>query len=290
MRGSRAYQNYLLHRFQIIPLTLLVVSDVIVITRMIDLDSTSLLPSFLVFLFIMLYLFGNRVGDDKRDFDFDAEFYPDRAVQKGAITLNQLERLSQICIVGMAGIAIFFGWYSMLLVGPVILFSWWAKKDFSLPIYFKDKFFFQYNILNMLQMLALQIFVYAAALGSLEISLPIWTHVAFVFALSLQIEVTRKIKVNRSPGNDMYSDRLGMKGALILWGFIGLMCVTLSSILMNMLGVALLWVLVLGGTWTAVMLLGAMAYGISKKESLENLFWAATIGVYIGQNIAIAYA
>ena len=68
----------------------------------------------------------------------------------------------------------------------------------------------------MLQLLFLQIFVYVSILNSFQINKTILIHIIFVFLLSIQVEITRKIKPTLSSGNELYSDRLTMKGSLIL--------------------------------------------------------------------------
>ncbi|MDC1222042.1 hypothetical protein N8Z47_05220 [Salibacteraceae bacterium] len=289
MKNAQAYIEYLLKRFQILPLSLLVISDVLVIDRIVDVDNEGWWVKPMVFFMVLAYLFNNRVGDDKRDFEFDSIHYPDRAVQKGTIGLKQLERLGTMSMAVMAILSIFFGWVSMAIVIPVWLFGYWAKRDFSLPESFKHKNYFVYNLLNMLQMLMLQVFIYLSLLNSFEMNPMIWIHVAFVFALSLQVEVTRKIKPEKSIPNDLYSDRMGMSGAFVLWLVLGVLCIGLSSFLAARMGIDSTTILIAAAVWLSAMLLGLAYYQNKKTETAENLFWLALIFSYVGQNLLLAY-
>jgi len=289
MKNARAYIDYLLKRFQVLPLSLLVISDVLVIDRIVDVDQEGWSVKPMVFFMVLAYLFNNRVGDDKRDFEFDSIHYPDRAVQQGTIGLSQLEKLGTLSMAVMAVLSIFFGWISMALVIPVWLFGYWAKRDFSLPERFKHKHYFVYNLLNMLQMLMLQVFVYLSLLNEFEMNQMIWIHVAFVFALSLQVEVTRKIKPKKSAANDLYSDRMGMNGAFILWLGLGGLCIAISSYLAQAMDIDSTLIFIAAAVWLSSMILGLVYYQRKKTQTAENLFWLALIFSYVGQNLLLAY-
>ena len=70
MTKIQTFINYLHVRFQIIPLIVLLFTDLIVIKRI---TNDYIIPDwklYTCFLFTLIYLFHNRVADDKRDFDF----------------------------------------------------------------------------------------------------------------------------------------------------------------------------------------------------------------------------
>ena len=96
MNSYKIFINYLSERFQIIPLSILVASDILVIYR-ITYDQNILIWKYVIsFIFVILYLFHNRLADDRRDYDFDKNFYPNRAVHKGLISLSQINNFSYI--------------------------------------------------------------------------------------------------------------------------------------------------------------------------------------------------
>lgn len=287
MNTVKTLFQYFIKRFHLIPLTLLVISDIVVVRAILKNEVLQFIPYLLAFLFVLLYLFHNRVGDDKRDFAFDAKYYPTRAVQKGKISLALLDKMAWITYVLMGAIMLLMDVRSLLIGIPLLGFAWWAKKDFHLPESFKERYFFTYNLLNMLQMFFLQVFIYFALQPFQPFDQLIWVHIAFVFVLSLQIEVTRKIHHQKYPANDQYSDRLGVTKSLLLWLFFGLLGVVLSFYLATMLHVETQTLWAVEGIVVFVLLVGALIF--NKKSSAENLFWLCSISSYIGQNLLLAY-
>ena len=93
MKNSAMLLKYLLKRFQIIPLLALVITDMMAIDRLTSNREIPFWRFFFSFVFVLAYLFHNRVADDKRDFEFDMEYYPDRDLQKGIISISFLENL-----------------------------------------------------------------------------------------------------------------------------------------------------------------------------------------------------
>ena len=177
--------KYLLKRFQIIPLLALIITDMMVIDR---LTSNREIPSwrfFFSFVFVLAYLFHNRVADDKRDFEFDMEYYPDRDLQKGIISISFLEKASFLMIGLMIVISVLFGQLSIMFFLPLLFYTILAKKDFFFPENFKIKYLFTYNIINMLQILLLQIFIYVSILDDLILDNILLFHIyLFLYSLS----------------------------------------------------------------------------------------------------------
>ena len=290
MKSNKIYIKYLLERFQIIPLSLLVASDILVIYRITSDKNIVIWKYFISFLFVILYLFHNRLADDRRDFDFDNKFHPDRAVQRGLISLNKLKILSFISIVLMILLSGSFNFLSLAIFIPLILYALFAKKDFFLAHDFKEKHLFGYNFLNMLQILSLQVFIYASMIDSLHFNNFICFHILFVFVLSLQVEVTRKIKPGTSLGKDLYSDRMGMGGAIVLWGSFGIFSLFISAYLAYMLNIDLNTIFLFEFVMLLLFFIGGMLYYLKKSLTYENYFWAIMFLTYIGQNLFLAYA
>jgi len=294
MTNIQVYIKYLLQRFQLIPLSLIVLSDVLVIARITaqqDFENfqegNERLIS--VFALVILYLFNNRVGDDKRDFDFDNLYHPERAVQKGLISLKQLAILGYLTMAFMVIFATILGMYALILMPIVLCFAWWAKRDFFLPTTFKQEHFFVYNFINMLQMLILQTFIYMSLMQSFRLTSIMWLHIAFVFVLSLQVEVTRKIKTEPTLGNDQYSDRLGMNGSLTLWFMLGVLAVVLFSAVAHFFQINVMLIINAAFISLVVMIAGAIFYSKMRNKLGESIFWLAMILAYVGQNCVLAY-
>ncbi len=290
MNSYKIFINYLLERFQIIPLSILVASDILVIYRITYNQNILIWKYVIYFIFVILYLFHNRLADDRRDYDFDKKFYPNRAVQKGLISLRQINNLSYIAIFLMVIIAGSFSFLSLAIFTLLILYTLVAKKDFFLPKDFKEKHLFVYNFLNMLQILSLQIFIYVSIINSLDFTHFIYSHILFVFILSIQVEISRKIKPEISLANDLYSDRMGMGRSIILWGVFGIFSIINSAYLAYIIGIQLNTILFLEFIMLTLFFIGGTLYYLKKSLTYENYFLAIMILTYIGQNLFLAYA
>ena len=290
MNSYKIFINYLLERFQIIPLSILVASDILVIYRITYNQNILIWKYVIYFMFVILYLFHNRLADDRRDYDFDKKFYPNRAVQKGLISLRQINNLSYITIFLMVIIAGSFSFLSLAIFIILILYTLVAKKDFFLPKDFKEKHLFVYNFLNMLQILSLQIFIYVSIINSLDFTHFIYSHILFVFILSIQVEISRKIKPEISLANDFYSDRMGMGRSIILWGVFGIFSIINSAYLAYIIGIQLNTILFLEFIMLTLFFIGGTLYYLKKSLTYENYFLAIMILTYIGQNLFLAYA
>ena len=290
MNSYKIFINYLLERFQIIPLSILVASDILVIYRITYNQNILIWKYVIYFMFVILYLFHNRLADDRRDYDFDIKFYPNRAVQKGLISLRQINNLSYITIFLMVIIAGSFSFLSLAIFIILILYTLVAKKDFFLPKDFKEKHLFVYNFLNMLQILSLQIFIYVTIINSLDFTHFIYSHILFVFILSIQVEISRKIKPEISLANDFYSDRMGMGRSIILWGVFGIFSIINSAYLAYIIGIQLNTILFVEFIMLILFFIGGTLYYLKKSLTYENYFLAIMILTYIGQNLFLAYA
>ncbi len=290
MNSYKIFINYLLERFQIIPLSILVASDILVIYRITYNQNILIWKYVIYFMFVILYLFHNRLADDRRDYDFDKKFYPNRAVQKGLISLRQINNLSYIAIFLMVIIAGSFSFLSLAIFTLLILYTLVAKKDFFLPKDFKEKHLFVYNFLNMIQILSLQIFIYVSIINSLDFTHFIYSHILFVFILSIQVEISRKIKPEISLANDLYSDRMGMGRSIILWGVFGIFSIINSAYLAYIIGIQLNTILFLEFIMLTLFFIGGTLYYLKKSLTYENYFLAIMILTYIGQNLFLAYA
>ena len=289
MKNGAMLFKYLLKRFQIIPLLALVITDMMVIDRLTSNREIPLWRFFFSFVFVLAYLFHNRVADDKRDFEFDMEYYPDRDLQKGIISISFLERASFLMIGLMIIISVSMGQLSIMFFLPLLFYTILAKKDFFFPDNFKIKYLFTYNIINMLQILLLQIFIYVSILDDLILDNILLFHILLVFILSIQVEITRKTKPNTSKGNELYSDRLGMKGAIMLWMFFGVGSMVISSTICVLLGINVKDILFYEAIIFTICFISGSKYLKNPTSFSENIFWCGLLVSYIGQNLILIY-
>ena len=190
----------------------------------------------------------------------------------------------------MTLIALWMGKLSLLFFVPLLFYTLLAKKDFLLPDHFKIKNLFTYNLINMVQLLFLQIFIYVSILDSLVLDDIVWAHILFVFILSIQVEITSNVKPDISPGNELYSDRLGMGGAIMLWYFFGLASIIISITICGLLGIGLKHILFFEALILLACFFSGLLYLKNETSVYENLFWLGLLVTYIGQNMILTYA
>jgi hypothetical protein len=90
-----------------------------------------------------------------------------------------------------------------------------------------------------------QIIIYGSIINSLDFTPFIYSHILFVFILSIQVEKSRKINPELILANDLYSDRMGMGRSIILWGFFGIFSILDSAYLAYLPGPQLNTILLL---------------------------------------------
>lgn len=172
-------------------------------------------------LITVLFLFHIRVIDELRDFLHDNEFHPYRPIQKKTISVEQLKLLRIISLCLFFVICFLFSLKSLTLAILVFLYSTIAGYDFFCGKKIK-KYFYLYNLLNMVQLVGLQLVVYTLFGWTFDFTPQVIAHIGIVFLLSSLLEVGRKIKLAEKEtfGKDTYSAHLGFKGAIILFSII----------------------------------------------------------------------
>ena len=141
----------------------------------------------------------------------------------------------------------------------------------------------------MFQLLLLQVFIYVSILDNLLLDNILLVHILFVFILSIQVEITRKTKPHISLGNELYSDRLGMKGAILLWNFFGIASIIISMTICMLLGIRIEDILFYELIILAICSLCGIIYLKNQSSFSENVFWFGLLVSYIGQNMILIY-
>ena len=104
------------------------------------------------------FLFHVRVIDEMRDFSHDTAYHPDRPVQKQIISIKGLKILRALGLLLFFAISL-YSWPTFMLAVVVFLYSSLAGRDFFCSNKIR-KYFYAYNLLNMVQLIGLQIVVY----------------------------------------------------------------------------------------------------------------------------------
>lgn len=175
-------------------------------------DFSSLLGAATLFLFF----FHLRVFDEHKDFLEDLQHYPDRVLQRGLVTLDQLKFLGGLAIAFEVILAALRGPATLVALLVALGFSILMLKEFFVPDWLKRQFLL-YAVSHLLVMPLLSLLVFSFATGRWPWQAPAWYWVyAWVgFFVTFNWEVSRKIRApeDEIEGVDTYTRVFGTYGA-----------------------------------------------------------------------------
>jgi len=197
---------------------------------------------------VFCMFFHLRIFDEHKDYEEDCNYYPERILQQGLVTLKHLK------IFGTAAIAIEL--VMSIICGPsvftavllAILFSLLMLNEFFVRGWLK-KHFLVYALSHMLIMPFFALVVYSFTTGKYPWQAPGWFLVyAFVgFFVTLNWEVSRKIRApeDEISAVDSYSKIFGTYGAAYLVILIRIVDTAMVSFVGYHLGLSDLFYIVL---------------------------------------------
>lgn len=208
------YQNI---RF---PLLILILSLLPVTLSSIAVLGVKISPILIFFtlLFSILYLLHIRIGDEHRDFEHDNLHHKNRPIQKGLISLTNLEKIDFLVTALFVLLLLFFGLTALILGLFLLVYTYVAKREFFLAKKLRS-YFFLYNFINLSQTAFLQILVYIVLAGKIPFSYLIGLHFAFTFIGTAIFEFIRKIHIpgTDGTGKDTYTWYLGFEKAVVFY-------------------------------------------------------------------------
>ncbi len=94
---------------------------------------------------ISLYLIQIRTADEKKDFEHDNKYHPDRPVQRGVVTLNELAIINTMSIVGQLLIYASFANTQIFLLGVLSQsYAFLTRKEFFVRDWIRQHFYIYY--------------------------------------------------------------------------------------------------------------------------------------------------
>jgi hypothetical protein len=209
---------YIYTRFNIIPLSVIISLSLVHLHQM---DKRITIPGlFIAFIFNLISYWIIRVFDEKRDFEFDKVYYPDRLISSGKLSLKTLE-ISVIAIVMLFLIIIFsFSKYLILFCSISLLL---VASFQILPIQILKKNFLIYNFVLTLCGLLIIICTYWILNAPVQIAL---RSLVVVMSGNWLLEVTRKV------GRPSLDNYLGYVSRAKYFGIVGTL-ISLSVIQIN---------------------------------------------------------
>jgi 4-hydroxybenzoate polyprenyltransferase len=160
-----------------------------------------------------------RIFDDHKDFADDCRYYPDRALQRGLVSLRDLKLLLAGVIAAELALAAVCGPGAVVSMLLVLAFSLLMLKEFFAREWLKQRFLL-YASTHMLILPLLAIAIFSFATGGYPWQAPAWYWVySWVgFCVAFNWEVSRKIRAPEEEidGVDTYTKRFGTYGAAYL--------------------------------------------------------------------------
>jgi 4-hydroxybenzoate polyprenyltransferase len=211
-------------RFPLRILIFTTLSSVLASAAIVD-NEINVLQIIIAFFVVMLLLFHIRAIDESRDFKLDSNLHPTRPVQRGIVSVKQILTISITGICISLFLAYISNLPSFIITVGFVLFTFFAWKDFFVPVVFQNKPVL-YHIINSPQMLLIQWLIYTVLSGSFRLNLPKVLFMLLVYNNIFLLEITRKVKVPDLDTKDTYSAHLGllktciMQFILVLAGFV----------------------------------------------------------------------
>lgn len=174
---------------------------------------------------VVLYLLQIRMSDEKKDFEHDNQFYPDRPVQRGVVSLGELVRINQVSIgLQILLYASFLNWQIFLLGLASQGYAYLTRKEFFVREWIRQHFFI-YHFSHWFQIVILS----SALIGTLKPSASYWQLITLIMLNVISIEVGRKMRAKEDDTtDDTFSAQLGHKGSATTLSLLAVMITAIS--------------------------------------------------------------
>ena len=239
----------------------------------------------------LAFLYHIRVIDESRDYKHDKKYHSERPIHRGLITIKELMIFNVPGLILFTVCSIYFGYASMTYCCVLLLFSWFAWKDFFLSEKFKKEHFYLYNIFHMSQIILLQLFMYVVFTGDFNLNNVMWIHLLFVIFNTAIIEFLRKIKTsnNESKGEDTYSWHLGYEKSLYVFYFFILLNFFTFIWMIYTISPDIGWYLYTSLMMTVFITISIFTHLKLRSKRSENLLLITTLVNYVGLNFLIYF-
>ena len=167
-------------------------------------------------LMIVLYFLQIRLADEPKDFEHDNKYYPDRPVQRGVITLRELNEIKNIVIVSFLALACLTGsWVVIVLSLFQQFYSYLTREEFFVRTWLR-KHFLTYQFSHYIQLFILAwLILTVVRIQPLNAKCFYFVYVMLMIGM---IESSRTIGgTDKLDAKDRYSYRLGLNVALMFF-------------------------------------------------------------------------
>lgn len=169
---------------------------------------------------ISLYLIQIRTADEKKDFEHDNKYHPNRPVQRGVVSLDELAVINKLSIAGQLLLYASFVNPSIFLLGLLSQgYAFLTKKEFFVREWIRQHFFIYYFS----HYIQLVILFYAMVSIIQPNGENYWSFVTLYMLCVIATEIGRKMfAVEDDTVDDTYSAQLGHKGSALALSAISL--------------------------------------------------------------------
>lgn len=162
------------------------------------------------------FLLHLRIFDDHKDYAGDCRYYPDRALQRGVVSLGELKFVAAAAIMAELTLAAASGPAAVMAVIAALAFSVLMLKEFF-AAEFLERHFLLYASVHMLVTPLLGLVVFSFATGQFFWQAPpwYWLYSLVGFFVAFNWEISRKIRApsEERDGVDSYTKQFGVFGA-----------------------------------------------------------------------------
>lgn len=164
---------------------------------------------------VISFFFRLRVFDEIKDYAADAVNFPERVLQSGRVTLEQLQGLAWAGLALEIGWSGWLGWPVLLAWGLALGYSLVMRYEFFAPSWLRARLVL-YALTHLLIMPLLIGWVWSAYAARPLLTPPLLLLGLLSLLGGLAFEIARKIKPapDERPGVDSYSRTLGYGGAI----------------------------------------------------------------------------
>lgn len=228
-----------------------------------------------------------RIFDEHKDYDVDCINHPQRVLQRGLITLKQLQLIAVVCILFQLLVAINNGGNVLVFWALAFVFLLLMTKEFFVPIFLRERLFLYMVSHSFLTPLTV-LWIRSMHTTTFDITvLDVWIALLFWFG-GMAFEVGRKIRIpaEESPTEDMYSKLIGTGGASLLTTIFSLLSTACLYLLMTALNVEPYLVSVLVISLIPMIILCTTLFRSPSKKAVK-LFELSTLASYLTVEIVL---
>ncbi len=234
------------------------------------------------------YLLHIRVIDEHRDFEHDNKHHKVRPIQNGTISKRELQYVDIVSMIILIVIAASAGFWALTIMTIMLAYSYLAGKEFFLGERIRLHFFI-YNCVNLIQMLMMQLFVYAIFSDPFPFTTLIWAHFLFTTVGTIVFEFIRKLKRpgDDGTGKDTYTWYIGFRNSLIIYSSLLLTNTALFFWITTLISPHIIRMLVLSLILVSIAHLLILVHWIKKTHLTDQLMQLSLLLLYGIFNIVI---